>query len=75
MIIVVKNACEQKQFDNLVEWIKDLGLENVTITFENTSSSKVNHVGGIIGVLYGKIKGCFAKNVTITNTSETLSVD
>lgn len=51
--------------------IKDLGLENVTITFENTSSSKVNHVGGIIGVQYGKIKGCFAKNVTITNTSET----
>ena len=27
MIIVVKNACEQKQFDNLVEWIKDLGLD------------------------------------------------
>lgn len=27
MIIVVKNSCEQKQFDNLVEWIKDLGLD------------------------------------------------
>ena len=49
--------------------IKDLGLENVTVTFENTSSSRVDHVGGIIGVLYGKIKGCSAKNVTITNTS------
>ncbi len=27
MIIVVKNSCEQQQFDNLVEWIKDLGLD------------------------------------------------
>ena len=27
MIIVVKNSCEQSQFDNLVEWIKDLGLD------------------------------------------------
>ncbi|MBQ8427209.1 MAG: 3-deoxy-7-phosphoheptulonate synthase [Clostridia bacterium] len=27
MIIVVKNACEQTQFDNLVDWIKDLGLD------------------------------------------------
>ena len=27
MIIVVKNACEQTQFDNLVEWVKDLGLD------------------------------------------------
>ena len=27
MIIVVKNTCEQSQFDNLVEWVKDLGLD------------------------------------------------
>ena len=27
MIIVVKSTCEQKQFNNLVEWIKDLGLD------------------------------------------------
>jgi 3-deoxy-7-phosphoheptulonate synthase len=27
MIIVVKNNCEQTQFDNLVEWVKDLGLD------------------------------------------------
>ena len=27
MIIVVKNNCQQKQFDNLIDWIKDLGLE------------------------------------------------
>ncbi len=27
MIIVVKNSCEQTQFNNLVEWVKDLGLD------------------------------------------------
>ena len=27
MVIVVKNSCEKNQFDNLVDWIKDLGLE------------------------------------------------
>lgn len=27
MIIVVKDACEEKQFTNLVEWIEDLGLQ------------------------------------------------
>ena len=27
MIIVVKNACEKSQYDNLVDWIKDLGLD------------------------------------------------
>ena len=27
MIIVVKNQCEKRQFDNLVDWIKDLGLD------------------------------------------------
>ncbi len=27
MIIVVKNACEKTQFDNLIDWIKELGLD------------------------------------------------
>lgn len=27
MIIVVKNSCEKSQYDNLVDWIKDLGLD------------------------------------------------
>ena len=27
MIIVVKNSCEEKQLGNLVEWVKDLGLD------------------------------------------------
>ena len=27
MIIVVKNSCEKQQFDNLVDWIKELGLD------------------------------------------------
>ncbi len=27
MIIVVKNSCEQTQFNNLVDWVKDLGLD------------------------------------------------
>ena len=27
MIIVVKNSCEKSQYENLVEWIKDLGLD------------------------------------------------
>ena len=27
MIIVVKNSCEQAQFNTLVDWIKDLGLD------------------------------------------------
>lgn len=27
MIIVVKNSCDQKQYSNLVEWIKELGLD------------------------------------------------
>lgn len=27
MIIVVKNSCEPSQFENLMEWIKDLGLD------------------------------------------------
>ena len=27
MIIVVRNDCEEKQYQNLVEWVKDLGLD------------------------------------------------
>jgi 3-deoxy-7-phosphoheptulonate synthase len=27
MIIVVKNNCEKNQFDNLVDWIKEIGLD------------------------------------------------
>ena len=27
MIIVVKDSCEEKQYENLIEWIKDLGLD------------------------------------------------
>lgn len=27
MIIVVKNSCEKTQFNNLIEWVKDLGLD------------------------------------------------
>jgi 3-deoxy-7-phosphoheptulonate synthase len=27
MIIVVKNSCDQSQFNNLVEWVKELGLD------------------------------------------------
>ena len=27
MILVVKNSCEKSQYENLVEWIKDLGLD------------------------------------------------
>ena len=27
MIIVVKNDCEKKQYENLVDWIKELGLD------------------------------------------------
>ena len=27
MIIVVKNSCEKTQFDNLIDWVKELGLD------------------------------------------------
>lgn len=27
MIIVVKNSCDKKQYENLVEWVKDLGVD------------------------------------------------
>ncbi len=37
MIIVVKNSCEQSQFDNLVEWVKDLGLDVHVSRGENST--------------------------------------
>ena len=43
MIIVVKNSCEKNQFDNLVDWIKDLGLD-VHISRGETST-----VLGLVG--------------------------
>ncbi len=43
MIIVVKNSCEQKQFDNLVDWIKDLGLDC------HISKGEQSTVVGLIG--------------------------
>ena len=43
MIIVVKNTCEQKQFNNLVEWIKDLGLDI------HVSQGQSSTVIGIVG--------------------------
>ena len=43
MIIVVKNACEKSQYDNLVDWIKDLGLD-VHISRGETST-----VLGLVG--------------------------
>ena len=27
MIIVIKNSCDKKQYENLVEWVKDLGVD------------------------------------------------
>ncbi len=43
MIIVVKNSCEQQQFDNLVEWIKDLGLD------VHVSRGELSTVLGLVG--------------------------
>jgi 3-deoxy-7-phosphoheptulonate synthase len=37
MIIVVKNNCEERQFNNLVEWIKDLGLDVHVSNGENST--------------------------------------
>ncbi len=37
MIIVVKNSCEKSQYDNLVEWIKDLGLDVHVSRGENST--------------------------------------
>lgn len=43
MIIVVKNSCEKAQFDNLLEWIKDLGLE------VHISQGQTSTVLGLVG--------------------------
>ena len=43
MIIVVKNSCEQKQFDNLIDWVKGLGLD-VHVSRGDTST-----VLGLVG--------------------------
>ena len=37
MIIVVKNSCEKSQYDNLVDWIKDLGLDVHVSRGENST--------------------------------------
>ena len=37
MIIVVKNSCEKAQFANLVDWIKDLGLDVHVSRGENST--------------------------------------
>ena len=43
MIIVVKNSCEQAQLDNLLEWIKELGLD------VHTSRGETSTVLGLVG--------------------------
>ena len=43
MIIVVKNSCEQSQFNNLVDWIKELGLD------VHTSRGETSTVLGLVG--------------------------
>ena len=43
MIIVVKNSCEQVQLDNLLEWVKELGLE------VHTSRGETSTVLGLVG--------------------------
>ncbi len=43
MIIVVKNSCEQNQYENLVEWIKDLGLD------VHVSRGETSTVLGLVG--------------------------
>ena len=43
MIIVVKNSCEQAQLDNLLEWVKELGLE------VHTSRGETSTVLGLVG--------------------------
>ncbi len=37
MIIVVKNSCEQNQYENLVDWIKELGLDVHVSRGENST--------------------------------------
>ena len=43
MIIVVKNSCEQAQLDNLLEWVKELGLD------VHTSRGETSTVLGLVG--------------------------
>ncbi len=43
MIIVVKNSCEKAQFTNLVDWIKDLGLD------VHVSRGETSTVLGLVG--------------------------
>ena len=43
MIIVVKNSCQQNQYDNLVDWIKELGLE------VHVSRGETSTVLGLVG--------------------------
>ncbi len=43
MIIVVRNACEKTQFDNLVDWVKDLGLD------VHVSRGETSTVLGLVG--------------------------
>lgn len=43
MIIVVKNSCEQTQYENLVDWIKDLGLD------VHVSRGETSTVLGLVG--------------------------
>ncbi len=43
MIIVVKNCCEKAQLDNLLEWIKDLGLD------VHLSRGEISTVLGLVG--------------------------
>ncbi|MBR2499089.1 MAG: 3-deoxy-7-phosphoheptulonate synthase [Clostridia bacterium] len=43
MIIVVKNSCDKKQYENLVEWVKDLGLD------VHESHGQTSTVLGLVG--------------------------
>ncbi len=43
MIIVVKKDCEKSQYDNLVEWIKELGLD------VHVSNGQMSTVLGLVG--------------------------
>ena len=43
MIIVVKNSCEEKQYENLIEWVKELGLD------VHVSRGETSTVLGLVG--------------------------
>ncbi len=43
MIIVVKNTCEKQQFDNLIDWIKELGVD------VHVSRGETSTVLGLVG--------------------------